>query len=215
MNLVKTTLSEQLYELIRNDIITQQIQMGEKITLKQFQEKYNVSSTPIREALTRLGNEGLVSIITNVGANVISIDRDDLVELYEFMGDLDSLAVSYSSRSTQKTELIGQLENCVATTADTSQTLEKRISASDSFHLLFYDYANNRRLSGAAEKLRSQLTIFSHNYERDAQTLMRIEQMHEEILTLYKSGNYEAAAKTMKAHLQKSLTYALDMLPTT
>lgn len=209
MNLVKSTLSEQLYELIRNDIITQQIPMGEKITLKQLQEKYDVSSTPVREALTRLGNEGLVSIITNVGVNVISLDRNDLVELYEFMGDLDSLAVSYSQHSEQKAKLIEQLEQSILITSDPARPLEEKIKASDHFHLFFYDYANNKRLSNAAEKLRSQLTIFSNRYERDPQILMDIDEVHKEILTLYKMEDYESAAKAMKAHLGKSLAYAL------
>lgn len=209
MNLVKSTLSEQLYELIRNDIITQQIPMGEKITLKQLQEKYDVSSTPVREALTRLGNEGLVSIITNVGVNVISLDRNDLVELYEFMGDLDSLAVSYSQHSEQKAKLIEQLEQSILITSDPARPLEEKIKSSDHFHLFFYDYANNKRLSNAAEKLRSQLTIFSNRYERDPQILMDIDDVHKEILTLYKMEDYESAAKAMKAHLGKSLAYAL------
>lgn len=209
MNLVKSTLSEQLYELIRNDIITQQIPMGEKITLKQLQEKYDVSSTPVREALTRLGNEGLVSIITNVGVNVISLDRNDLVELYEFMGDLDSLAVSYSQHSEQKAKLIEQLEQSILITSDPARPLEEKIKSSDHFHLFFYDYANNKRLSNAAEKLRSQLTIFSNRYERDPQILMDIDEVHKEILTFYKMEDYESAAKAMKAHLGKSLAYAL------
>lgn len=209
MNLVKSTLSEQLYQLIRNDIITQQIRMGDKITLKQLQEKYDVSSTPIREALTRLGNEGLVSIITNVGVSVISLDRDDLVELYEFMGDLDSLAVSYSQCNAQKNELIRQLEHAISITSDPARPLDEKIKYSDHFHLLFYDYSNNKKLSNAAEKLRSQLTIFSNRYERDPQILLDIDDVHKEILTLYKAEDYESAAKAMKAHLKKSLAYAL------
>lgn len=209
MNLVKSTLSEQIYELIRNDIITQQIRMGEKITLKQLQEKYDVSSTPIREALTRLGNEGLVSIITNVGVNVISLNRDDLIELYEFMGDLDSLAVSYSQHCNQKNKLIEQLEQSVSITSDSAHPLEEKIKYSDRFHLLFYDYANNKRLSNAAEKLRSQLTIFSNRYERNPQILLDIDKVHKEILTFYKLEDYTSAAKAMKEHLKKSLAYAL------
>lgn len=52
---LKKTLSEQIYEILRNDIVTQAIPCGSKLTLKILQERFHVSSTPIREALTRLG----------------------------------------------------------------------------------------------------------------------------------------------------------------
>ncbi len=98
MDLNKTTLSGQIYDILRQDILTQQIRLGEKLTLKQLQERFGVSSTPIREALTRLTEDELVVSCSNIGVNVISIEEQDLKELYEFMGDLDALAILYTSR---------------------------------------------------------------------------------------------------------------------
>ena len=94
MDLNKTTLSGQIYDILRQDILTQRIRLGEKLTLKHLQERFGVSSTPIREALTRLAEEELVVSYSNIGVNVISIGEQDLKELYEFMGDLDALAIS-------------------------------------------------------------------------------------------------------------------------
>ena len=97
MDLNKTTLSGQIYDILRQDILTQRIRLGEKLTLKHLQERFGVSSTPIREALTRLAEEELVVSYSNIGVNVISIGEQDLKELYEFMGDLDALAILYTS----------------------------------------------------------------------------------------------------------------------
>ena len=66
MGLNKSTLSEQIYQILRNDILTQKIPCGEKLTLKLLQERFQVSSTPIREALTRLTQDQLVSYYSNV-----------------------------------------------------------------------------------------------------------------------------------------------------
>ena len=86
MGLNKSTLSEQIYQILRNDILTQKIPCGEKLTLKLLQERFQVSSTPIREALTRLTQDQLVSYYSNVGVRVISFTADDLREIYTFMG---------------------------------------------------------------------------------------------------------------------------------
>lgn len=99
MGLNKSTLSEQIYQILRNDILTQKIPCGEKLTLKVLQERFQVSSTPIREALTRLTQDQLVSYYSNVGVRVISFTADDLREIYTFMGDLDGLAIRYASAS--------------------------------------------------------------------------------------------------------------------
>ena len=47
MDLNKTTLSGQIYDILRQDILTQRIRLGEKLTLKHLQERFGVSSTPV------------------------------------------------------------------------------------------------------------------------------------------------------------------------
>ena len=97
MRLNKQTLSEQIYQILRSDILSQRIPSGTKLTLKSLTERFEVSSTPVREALTRLSEEQLVSYYSNIGVNVIELSEDDLREIYEFMGDLDALAISYDA----------------------------------------------------------------------------------------------------------------------
>lgn len=116
MDLNKSTLSQQIYQILRSDIITGRIAMGQKLTLKMLQERFGVSSTPIREALARLAEDELAIYYSNVGVNVISLTEQDLRELYSFMGDLDALAIRYASRSAQNGELCRKLEENVAFT---------------------------------------------------------------------------------------------------
>ena len=79
--------------------------MGEKLTLKNLQAQFEVSSTPIREALTRLTEDGLVRYYSNIGVNVIELSKQDLTELYQFMGDLDRLAILYSGNSPEHEQI--------------------------------------------------------------------------------------------------------------
>lgn len=88
-NVVKMTLADQIYNILKEDIINQNIKCGEKLTSKILQERFNVSSTPIREALNRLGQEGLIDHITNVGGKVIEFNEKDINEIYDFCACLD------------------------------------------------------------------------------------------------------------------------------
>ncbi len=219
MNLNKTTLSGQIYEILRADILTGNIKLGEKLTLKMLKERFEVSSTPIREALTRLTEVGLVEYYSNIGVNVISLTDRDLVELYRFMGDLDRLAILYSAEWPDRDQIREELKEVLTVTRDIEQKEQlsdseraRWIEYSDRFHLLFYDYCQNSRLTGAAEKLRSQLTIFSNLYESEQEPMRRINAMHEEIAASYLAGEYEEAGTKMKQHLEDSLQYALECL---
>ena len=219
MILNKSTLSTQIYQILREDILTQAIPLGTKLTLKMLQERFQVSSTPIRDALTRLNEEGLVEYYSNVGVNVISLTKEDLTELYQFMGDLDSLSIRYASGHPEQEPILKKLEENIAITGKikkqpltSEEEISRWIECSDNFHLIFYDFCNNSRLKTAAERLRSQLTIFSNAYERQTQPQAEIFEEHEQIFLAYRKGNYEKATALMRKHLEHSLMYALSSL---
>ena len=116
MTLNKSTLSEQIYQILRSDILNQRIPLGTRLTLKNLKEQFGVSSTPIREALTRLTEEGLVNHYSNIGVNVISLTEKDLTELYQFMGDLDRLAILYSAEHPAQEQICRELEGVLSVT---------------------------------------------------------------------------------------------------
>lgn len=207
MNLNKLTLSEQIYQILRTDILTQRISLGEKLTLNSLQARFGVSSTPIREALTRLTQDGLVNYISNIGVSVISLNEQELTELFQFMGDLDALAITYAAKHPDQEKLRAELDSVI--TAASIQN-DAWIENSDRFHLLFYDYCQNSKLKLAAETLRSQITIFSNIYEQQAEPQLQIHDMHTQIYSAYCLGNTEKAAALMRTHLKQSLAYALD-----
>ena len=73
----KRSLVDQVYERLRSDIITLQLPLGSRINVNELQDTLGVSCTPIREAINRLQQEGLISYENNVGAIAFSI-QDEL-----------------------------------------------------------------------------------------------------------------------------------------
>ena len=139
MGLNKSTLSEQIYQILRNDILTQKIKCGEKLTLKILQERFQVSSTPIREALTRLTQDQLVSYYSNIGVNVIRFTSEDLREIYSFMGDLDGLAIRYASAFPDQEKLMAEAKQILENDRKAAAAGDTKVwnLCSDEFHLIF------------------------------------------------------------------------------
>ena len=61
--MLQTNLVNQIYDLIVKKIISGDLKMGAKIIISSIAKEYNVSPTPIREALNKLAKEGLVENI--------------------------------------------------------------------------------------------------------------------------------------------------------
>ena len=213
----KRTLSEQIYHILKEDIIYGAVHPGEKLTLKMLQERFQVSSTPIREALTRLTEDCLVTYYSNVGIKVVELDENDIREIYELIGDLDCLAIQYALSSNDDDTLqhlhedlsnnINEASRCLA-----EYDLKNWIAYSDRFHLIFYDYCRNQRLRSAADKLRGQLTILSSAYETVPENQLQIHQDHLNIYDAALKGDAGRAALLMQLHLQRSHELALETI---
>lgn len=90
-----TSLAEQVFNKLENDIIQGVYQRGEILTELKLVEQLGVSRTPIREALRRLEQERLVAE-TGKGTMVLGITQEDLLDIMEIRQRVECLAVRYA-----------------------------------------------------------------------------------------------------------------------
>jgi DNA-binding GntR family transcriptional regulator len=96
LKLKRSTLVEQVEELLARDIIEGRFPPGNRLTMADLTERYEASATPMREALQRLAGKGLVEIDPHFGATVAPISRAHLRDTYWMRGVLESEAVRRS-----------------------------------------------------------------------------------------------------------------------
>ena len=89
----KRSLVDQVYERLRSDIITLRLPLGSRVNVNELQDTLGVSCTPIREALNRLQQEGLIEYENNVGARVIALTAKDVEEIQHLATTLHCAAV--------------------------------------------------------------------------------------------------------------------------
>ena len=97
------SLRQQLYKAIKHAIIVGELAPGESISERDLAERFSVSKTPVREALTSLQQNNLVEYTTNRGFKVSTISYKDVQEIYEarifYETGLFRLALSNMSES--------------------------------------------------------------------------------------------------------------------
>lgn len=202
----KRTLADQVYEVLKKEIMNQELAPGSKVTLKLLQERFKLSSTPIREAMSRLSHEGLIDHVTNKGAHIIQFNQTDIIEIYELCKTLDLAAFKYACQRENSLEFIHELDKCLQSQNDAllkDDLAEFRIH-SDNFHDLFYKYANNTRLYESAKKIRNQLSILTCRY-CDFEILQNTTYLqHEEIFKEISHNNFENAMKLLQNHFDEA-----------
>jgi DNA-binding GntR family transcriptional regulator len=86
------SLHEEIVAKIRSFVVESNLPGGARIPERELCERFGISRTPIREALKVLASEGLVDLLPNRGSRVRSLSEDDLRDLFDLMGGLESLA---------------------------------------------------------------------------------------------------------------------------
>ena len=99
MAIIKRSLSDQIYDELKMQIINQDIPFGSKIVNRTLQERFNVSSSPIRDAINRLFSDGLIESIDNTGALVVGFDANFYLEVNEILMGITSTGVQLSMQN--------------------------------------------------------------------------------------------------------------------
>ncbi len=87
-----SNLSHRIYEILKDQIINEELAPGERLLDDKLASSFGVSRTPVREALTRLTSEGLVEITPRSGIYVKKLTRKDVEEIYKIRKVLEGLA---------------------------------------------------------------------------------------------------------------------------
>lgn len=142
----RVSLVDQVYEKIRKKITELDAPFGSKLNVSKLQEEYGVSSTPVREALNRLLNEGLIEFENNVGASVVDITEKDVVEVQEMEAAYEMAAARYSMQKgdleKMAAEILKYIEDYRAT-----DNLQDSCICIRKIKDVFYRNARNQRLS--------------------------------------------------------------------
>ena len=211
MNANSSTVSERIYTAIRNDILNKTLLSGEKLTIKKLHEMYGVSSSPIREALFRLQQDGLIEYRSNAGMRVIEFTRQDLAEIYMLLTEFDVIALRAATTPTRRLSTLAALELCIERAR---ASIENNLwnYYSDAFHSILYEEAQNGRLTDATRKIRIQSTIFSNQYEIKEENRREILKQHEDILSAIRDNRLDRAEDLMRTHVGSSYAKALSIL---
>lgn len=198
---------------LTDDIVSGKLPPGQKLEELVLAERFQVSRTPIREALRELHARGLIELEPRKGGIVRSIGLGDLSDMLEAMVELDALCCRISAErmsAVQKKQLAmvqQQSEDCVARGDEAGY-----LQLNHQFHQLISAGAQNRSLTGILDKLREQLAPFRAAQTKVERRLKVSHEEHQAILAAILAGDAEGSYEAMRNHTARLSINVLDLL---
>lgn len=198
-------LSEQVYEALKQEIIECRLAPGSVIAEPSLARRYGVSKGPVREALKRLADMGLVRSVRRVGYIVATVDLADIDEIYLMRIALEPVATSLATPRLTEEEL-DELERIAWVTpisADDSPKLrgETIARANDMFHRALARSSGNRRLEASVGRLLEELERVLYLLAYDPK-LERVIDQHRLLVETLRTRDAALAASLMRSQLE-------------
>ena len=151
----KRSLVDQVYEMLRGDIITLRRPLGSKLNVNELQDELGVSCTPIREAVNRLQQEGLVVYENNVGAHILDLDQHDITEIEQLAMTLHCAAIRLAMAHGDRAAIVTGLEKYLEEYRR-ARNVQSEVMAVNRFVGTFYAHCGNRRLDANMISIQGQ-----------------------------------------------------------
>jgi DNA-binding GntR family transcriptional regulator len=199
------------YEEVRRAIIELRLKPGEPLREATMAEQLGVSKTPVREALARLEQEGLVETTSFKGAVVSGYSPADLEEIYELRELLEGAAARAAATSASE-ETLARLAALVAESRElhAKDDLEGLAELLGAFDLVIYEQVANERIRALIENLKAHLTRIGRLTEEIPGRVKASVEEHAAIVDAIASRDADEAERSMRRHIRSVLADQLD-----
>jgi DNA-binding GntR family transcriptional regulator len=207
-------VTDWVYEEIREAIIDLRLAPGDPLREAAIASQLGVSKTPIREALTRLEQEGLVETTSFKGAVVSGYSPRDLEEIYELRALLEGAAVRAVADDASD-ETRAQLADLVSRSRGSRDVGDVAALAAllGAFDLIVYEQVTNRRIRALIENLRAHLTRIGNLTEGIPGRVEASVEEHAAIVEAIMRHDADDAERLMRAHIASVLSDQLAGTP--
>ena len=181
---------------------------GDRLREEDVAKRLNLSRTPVREALRRMENNGIVEHRPRIGAVIRKLSQTEVVELYEMRIVLERTAASMAAQHGSEAEF-DALDDMNGRILDARDMPTLGAAINQDFHEALYRAARNRFLLASAEAINNALILLGPTTYLDPDRIRIVVSQHSDVIIALRQRDGNTAADAAEAHLQTSLRYRL------
>jgi len=207
----RSTAVQRIESALMEDIASGVLQPGERLDEVKLTERFGVSRTPVREALTRLTAQDILVQGEKRGVRVAEYTREELAQIFEAMHEIEATCARIAS---QRLSLLSRAEieraqaGCVS--AAESGDFHRYMRANEQFHQAIYRATGNPYIAEIAADFRRRTGPFRAKKFATRADLIASAESHEELIAGIFSEDSKTASDGMRAHMTESFLRTLE-----
>lgn len=198
------SIADIVFEKIEDAILSGEFARGDVITELKLCGMLNVSRTPVREALTRLRQEGLVKE-SGKGAVVVGVNEDDLYDIYEVRMRIEGLAAAKCAEVITEEQLRALGETLELQEFYTAKNQPESIKKLDSeFHERIYSYCGSKTLEVLLCELHRKVKRYRKTSVSNPERAVMAVKEHREIYEAIAARDTRRAEELTAKHIKNA-----------
>ena len=206
-------LRDVVFNTLRQAILRGELKPGERLMEIQLANKLGVSRTPIREAIRKLENEGLVLMTPRKGAEVAEITEKSMLDVLEIRKALEELTTGLAcDRITpEQIERLKEAETYFEEMLD-GRDITLIAEADVKFHDIIFEATDNKRLINLLNNLREQMYRFRIEYLKGLEYYPKLKEEHNMLIRAIENGDKETAKQVIGNHIDNQVLTVLHTI---
>lgn len=210
---VQKPLKELVYLELKHKILTGEIVSQTRLMEIDLSEKMNVSRTPIREAIKRLADDGLVKVEPRRGAYVANISIKDMLDVFEVREDMEGFVAKLAAQriSDEEKETLKEIAAEYEEAIEKADDKENIIDLDEKFHNFIVKCCGNETLSELVKYVQELSLRFRYLYYNDFSLYESTAEQHNRIMEAINAGNEEVARDEADAHVRALKEFVFEL----
>ena len=194
------TATDYVSDALRRSILNGELVAGTRLALSDVASLFDVSTTPVREALRELSFEGLVRLDSYRGGEVTAVTRREVEEIVRIRQVLEPMAI-HEAVEGMTPEILAEAEAILEAMA-ASDTWDAWVHGNRAYHQKIYEASSSRRLVALIKSLQDTTVVFVSATLRRSPILKEIATTdHHEMLEAARAGDAERLTEVTLRHL--------------
>jgi DNA-binding GntR family transcriptional regulator len=208
-----SSLVDQAYLRLRQEILTCILVPGQVVSERELAQRYEMSKTPVREALTRVCHEGLVQRLSGRGYMIAPITIQYIRDLFDLRLVLELTAAERAARHASPARIAAlQSMAAVSYSLDDPDSHGAFLRTNRGFHLALAEAAENRRLVEILEGLLIEMERLFYLGLRLRDSSQEMRREHQELVAALEAGDVAGVREAMARQVNASRDRILEAI---
>ncbi|KQU29400.1 GntR family transcriptional regulator [Rhodococcus sp. Leaf225] len=202
-------LSTVLYDTLKGRLLDGRYRAGEKIVVESVRHEFGVSKQPVMDALRRLSSDGLVSIVPQVGIQVVSYTRREVEDFFTLFGGFEGTIAGVAAlrRTDEQLRALDAVSEAVDELIDSHDGAERSRgyrARNREFHAVIHDMAHSRIMAETSHRMWDLSDFLINTTGADdplSSALVERQHDHRSITDAIRMGDARLARVTMEQHI--------------